>query len=92
VPHYAHLAEQSTPASLLYASIGGTLAQAAGQGRWTLADQAQVVGQLVGQLWVQAAVLAYRDALLLITGCVVVAMVLAVFVGNPQGGAGVIVE
>ena len=92
VPHYAHLAEQTTPASLLYASIRGTIAQAAGQGRWTLPEQAQVVGQLVGQLRLQAAVLAYRDALLLITGCVVVALVLAVFVGNPRGGAGAIME
>jgi hypothetical protein len=46
----------------------------------------------VGQLRVQAAVLAYRDALLLITGCIVVAMVLAVFVGNPRGSAGAITE
>ncbi len=92
VPHYAHLAEQTTPASLLYASIRGTLAQAAGQGRWTLPTQAQAVAQLVGQLRLQATVLAYRDALLLITGCVAVALVLALFVGNPRGGGGAIIE
>ncbi len=92
VPHYAHLAEQTTPASLLYASIRGTLAQAAGQCRWTLPTQAQAVAQLVGQLRLQATVLAYRDALLLITGCVAVALVLALFVGNPRGGGGAIIE
>src|SRR5262245_1844539 len=92
VPHYAHLVEQVTPASLLYAALRGTIAHAAEQGRWTLPEQAQLVAQLAGQLRLQAAVLAYRDALLLITGCVVVALVLAVFVGNPRGGAGAITE
>jgi len=62
---------------LLSAYVNGTLAQAAGQGRWTRPTQAQVVAQLVGQLRLQAAVLAYRDALLLITGGIVVALVLA---------------
>ncbi|NTU81174.1 MAG: multidrug efflux MFS transporter, partial [Chloroflexales bacterium] len=93
VPHFAHLAEQTTPSSPLYAYVRGVVAQAAMQGRWTLPAQAEVVGQIVQRLRLQAAVMAYRDALLLITGFVVVAFVLAWFVGNPRGGGeGMVME
>ena len=64
------------------------VAQAAAQGRWATVTQAQVLQQVVGQLRLQAAVMAYRDALLLITGFVAAAFVLALFIGNPRGGGG----
>lgn len=93
IPHYAHLAEQTTPSSPLYAYVRGVVGQAALQGRWTLPVQAQAVRQIAVQLRLQAAVMAYRDALLLITAGVVVAFVLAWFVGNPRGkGEAVIAE
>lgn len=88
-PHYAHLAEQTTQSSPLYAYISGTVAQAAAQGRWTLPVQAQVLRQVALQLRLQATVMAFRDALLLISGTIAVALVLAFFVGNPRGRAGV---
>ena len=84
-PHYAHLAEQTTQSSPLYAYMSGIVGQAAAQGRWTLPVQAQVLRQVVIQLRLQATIMAYRDALLLITGTVLVAFVLAFFVGNPHG-------
>jgi DHA2 family multidrug resistance protein len=86
IPHYAHLAEQTTQASPLYSFLSGAVAQAAAQGRWTLPVQAQVLRQVATQLRLQATIMAYRDALLLITGLIVVAFVLALFVGNPRGG------
>ena len=70
----------------------GVVAQAAAQGRWTLPVQAQAVQQLAIQLRLQATVMAYRDALVLITGFIVVAFVLAFFVGNPRGGSGAVME
>ncbi len=85
IPHFAHLAEQTTPSSPLYAYVRNAVSQAAMQGRWALPAQAEVIKKIVGQLRLQAAVMAYRDALLLITGGVVVAFVLAWFVGNPRG-------
>jgi DHA2 family multidrug resistance protein len=87
-PHYAHLAEQTTQASPLYAYISGVVGQAAAQGRWTLPVQAQVLRQVAIQLRLQATIMAYRDALLLITGTIMVAFVLAFFVGNPRGHSG----
>jgi EmrB/QacA subfamily drug resistance transporter len=89
LPHYAHLAEQTTPTSPLYAYIRGVVGQAAAQGNWTLPVQARIVRQVALQLRLQATVMAYRDALMLITGFIVVAFVLAFFVGNPRprGGA-----
>src|SRR5204862_3700197 len=36
IPHYAHLAEQTTQASPLYTYLSGVIGQAAQQGRWTL--------------------------------------------------------
>jgi len=82
--HYAHLAEQTTRSSPLFTYISGVVGQAAVQGRWTLPVQALVLQQVAIQLRLQATVLAYRDALLLITGLIVVAFVLAFFVGNPR--------
>lgn len=87
-PHYAHLAEQTTQSSPLYAYISGVVGQAAAQGRWTLPVQAQVLRQVATQLRLQATVMAYRDALLMITGFIIVAFVLAFFVGNPRGRGG----
>lgn len=87
-PHYAHLAEQTTQASPLYAYISGVVGQAAAQGRWALPVQAQVLRQVALQLRLQATIMAYRDALLLITGFIAVAFVLAFFVGNPRGRGG----
>ena len=58
------------------------------QGRWTLPVQAQVLRQVAIQLRLQATILAYRDALLLITGFIAIAFVLAFFVGNPRGRGG----
>ena len=93
VPHYAHLAEQTNPSSSLYAYVRGVVAQAAAQGRWTLPTQALVVRQLATQMRLQASVMAYRDALLLITGFIAVAFVLAFFVGNPRAkGGGAVME
>jgi hypothetical protein len=46
--------------------------------------QAQVLRQVVIQLRLEATIMAYRDALFLITGTIVVAFVLAFFVGNPR--------
>jgi EmrB/QacA subfamily drug resistance transporter len=93
IPHYAHLAEQTNPSSLVYAYIRGVISQAAVQGNWTRPKQAQVLQQLVGQLRRQASVMAYRDALLLITGFIAVAFVLALFVGNPRAsGGGAVME
>ena len=67
--------------------------QAALQGDWTLPVQAQVLRQVAIQLRLQATVMAYRDALLLITGFIAVAFVLAFFVGNPRPkGGGEIME
>lgn len=86
IPHYAHLAEQVTQSSPLYSYLSGAVAQAAIQGRWTLPVQAQLLRQVVLQLRLQATVMAYRDALLLITGTIVGAFVLAFFVGNPRAG------
>ena len=89
IPHYAHLAEQTTQASPLYAYLSGVVGQAAAQGRWTLPVQAQVLRQVAIQLRLQATIMAFRDALILITGLIVVAFVLAFFIGNPRpGGAG----
>lgn len=88
LPHYAHLAEQTTQASPLYVYLSGVVGQAAAQGRWTLPVQAQVLRQVVIQLRLQATVMAYRDALLLITGFIAVAFVLAFFVGNPRPRGG----
>jgi DHA2 family multidrug resistance protein len=88
IPHFAHLAEQTTPSSPLYDYVRGVIAQAAAQGRWTLPVQGQLVQQVVIQVRRQAAVLAYRDALLLITGFIIVAFGLAFFVGNPRGRGG----
>jgi hypothetical protein len=89
IPHFAHLAEQTTQSSPLYSYLGGVIGQAAAQGRWTLPVQAQVLQQVAIQLRLQATILAFRDALLLITGLIIVAFVLAFFVGNPRGaGAG----
>jgi hypothetical protein len=88
IPHYAHLAEQTTQSSPLYSYISGVVGQAAAQGRWTLPVQALVVRQVAAQLRLQATVMAYRDALLMITGFIAVALVLAFFVGNPRGRAG----
>ncbi|MEI8306312.1 MAG: hypothetical protein WCF99_04505 [Chloroflexales bacterium] len=62
------------------------------QGRWDLPAQAQIVSQIVRQMRLQASVMAYRDALLLITSFVTVAFVLAWFVGNPRGGESVMAE
>lgn len=93
IPHFAHLAEQTGPLSPVSTYVRGVVTQAAMQGRWTLPVQAQVVRQLVGQLRLQAAVMAYRDALLLIAGFIMAAFVLAWFVGNPRGhGEGVVME
>jgi MFS family permease len=92
IPHFAHLAEQTNPSSPLYAYVRGVIAQAAAQGRWALPVQAQAISQIVRQLRLQAAVMAYRDALLLITGLIMVAFVMAFFVGNPHGGEGAIAE
>jgi len=93
LPHYAHLTEQITQASPLYTYLSGVVGQAAAQGRWTLPVQAQVLRQVAIQLRLQATVMAYRDALLLITGFIVVAFVLAFFVGNPRPkGGGEIME
>jgi DHA2 family multidrug resistance protein len=88
VPHYAHLAEQVTQSSPLYGYLSGAVGQAAAQGRWTLPVQAQVLRQVVIQLRLEATIMAYRDALFLITGTIVVAFVLAFFVGNPRVRAG----
>ena len=67
--------------------------QAALQGNWTLPVQARVLRQVAIQLRLQATVMAYRDALLLITAFVGVAFVLAFFVGNPRPrGGGEIME
>jgi DHA2 family multidrug resistance protein len=84
IPHFAHLADQTTQASPLYSYLSGVVGQAALQGRWTLPVQAQALRQIAIQLRLQATILAYRDALLLITGLIVVAFVLAFFVGNPR--------
>ncbi len=92
IPHFAHLAEQTNPSSPLYSYVRSVIAQAAAQGRWTLPVQAQVISQIARQLRLQAAVMAYRDALLLITGLIVVAFVMAFFVGNPHGGEGAVTE
>lgn len=92
VPHFAHLAEQTDPSSPLYAYVRGAIGQAAVQGRWILPAQAQIVSQFVRQMRLQASIMAYRDALLLITSFVVVAFILAWFVGNPRGGEGVMAE
>jgi DHA2 family multidrug resistance protein len=92
-PHFAHLAEQTGPSSPLYDYLRGVLGQAAVQGRWTLPVQAQVLQQVVVRMRLQAAILAYRDALLLVTGFIVAALVLACFIGNPRaGGAGAVME
>lgn len=88
IPHFAHLAEQTTQASPLYAYLSGVVAQAAAQGRWVLPVQAQLLRQVAIQLRLQATVLAFRDALMLITGLIVVAFGLAFFVGNPRAGGG----
>lgn len=92
IPHFAHLAEQTDPSSSVYTYVRGMITQAALQGRWTLPVQAEVVLQIVREMRLQASVMAYRDALLLITGCIVAALVLACFVGNPRGGGGVMME
>jgi EmrB/QacA subfamily drug resistance transporter len=93
LPHYAHLAEQTTPSSPLYAYVRGVVAQAAALGNWALPIQARVVRQVALQLRLQATVMAYRDALLLITGFIAVAFVLAFFVGNPRPrGGGEVME
>jgi hypothetical protein len=69
------------------------IGRAAQQGRWTLPIQAQVIRQVATQLRLQATVMAYRDVLLLITGFIAVAFVLALFVGNPRPrGGGEIME
>jgi DHA2 family multidrug resistance protein len=87
-PHYAHLAEQITYNSPLYTYVTNVLTQAAIQGRWTLPVQAQVIAQIAIQLRLQAAILAYRDALVLITEFIAVAFVLAFFIGNPRANRG----
>jgi EmrB/QacA subfamily drug resistance transporter len=90
IPHFAHLAEQTSLSSPLYTYLSGVVGRAAQQGNWTLPVQAQVLRQAVIQLRLQATVMAFRDALLLITGFIAVAFVLAFFVGNPRprrGGA-----
>jgi EmrB/QacA subfamily drug resistance transporter len=89
IPHYAHLAEQTSLSSPLYTYFSNVVGQAALQGNWTLPVQAQVLRQVAIQLRLQATVMAFRDALMLITGFIVVAFVLAFFVGNPRprGGA-----
>ncbi|HJZ50223.1 MAG TPA: DHA2 family efflux MFS transporter permease subunit [Roseiflexaceae bacterium] len=92
IPHYAHLAEQTSFNSPLYGYVLNTLTQAAIQGRWTLPVQAQVLAQVAIRLRLQAAVMAYRDALLLITGFIAVAFVLAFFVGNPRARGGAVME
>jgi DHA2 family multidrug resistance protein len=88
IPHFAHLAEQTGPTSPLYDLLRGVVGQAAAQGRWTLPVQAQLLQQVVIQMRLQAAVMAYRDALVLITGFIAVAFVLAFFVGNPRASSG----
>ncbi len=93
LPHYAHLAEQTTVSSPLYTYLSGVVGQAALQGSWALPIQARVLRQVALQLRLQATVMAYRDALLLITGGIAVAFVLAFFVGNPRPrGGGEIME
>jgi len=93
IPHYAHLAEQTTVSSPLYTYLSGVVGQAALQGNWTLPVQARVLRQVAIQLRMQATVMAYRDALLLITAFVGVALVLAFFIGNPRPrGGGEIME
>jgi MFS family permease len=89
LPHYAHLAEQTNPSSPLYAYVRGVVGQAAALGNWALPIQARVIRQVAIQLRLQATVMAYRDALLLIASLIVVAFGLAFFVGNPRprGGA-----
>jgi EmrB/QacA subfamily drug resistance transporter len=93
-PHFAHLAEETTPSSPAYFYLRSVVGQAAAKGEWAIVAQAQAVRQIVRQMQLQAAVMAYRDALLLITGFVVVAFVLALFVGNPRahGGAAPVME
>ena len=88
IPHYAHLAEQITQSSPLYSYMSSVVGQAAAQGRWTLPVKAQVLRQVAIQLRLQATILAYRDALLMITGFIAIAFVLAFFVGNPRGRGG----
>jgi hypothetical protein len=66
----------------------GVVGQAAALGNWALPLQARVLGQVALQLRLQATVMAYCDALLLITGFNVVAFVLAFFVGNPRPRGG----
>lgn len=66
--------------------MSGVVGQAAAQARWTLPAQAQVLRLIATQLCLQATVLAFRDALMLITGLIVVAFALAFFVGNPRAG------
>jgi DHA2 family multidrug resistance protein len=93
LPHYAHLAEQTNPSSPLYAYVRGVVGQAAALGNWALPIQARVIRQVAIQLRLQATVMAYRDALLLIASLIVVAFGLAFFVGNPRPrGAAEIME
>jgi DHA2 family multidrug resistance protein len=87
-PHFAHLAETTTPSSPMYFYIRSVVAQAAAQGQWAVVAQAQVASQVVRQMRLEAAVMAYRDALLLITGFVVAAFILALWIGNPRPGKG----
>jgi hypothetical protein len=47
-----------------------------------------VLRQVAIQLRLQATVMAYRDALLMITGFIAIAFVLAFFVGNPRARGG----
>ena len=87
------MGDAATPSS--YQSLyRACIKEAAAQGRWALPVQAQVISQIVRQLRLQAAVMAYRDALLLITGFIAVAFALAFFVGNPRarGGGGAVME
>ncbi|KAB8144825.1 DHA2 family efflux MFS transporter permease subunit [Chloroflexia bacterium SDU3-3] len=87
-PHFAHLAETTNPSSPMYFYVRNAVSAAALRGENTLKTQALVVKQLVGQMQLQASIMAYRDALLLITVFAAVAVVLSLFVGNPRGHSG----
>jgi DHA2 family multidrug resistance protein len=87
-PHFAHLADMTTPSSPTALFINQLIAGAQARGLTALQARAQVLQLVVGQMRRQASVLAFRDALLLIAALTACGALLALLVGSPSKRAG----
>ena len=88
-PHYSHLVERVTPLSPTGIFMSQSIAGLIARGYSTVQAQALVAQQVIGQIRLQATVMGFRDALVLIAFFTGAAIILAFFVGTPPKREGV---